>query len=250
MKLVLGHGIWSDERVFTAMLPHLKDPAEIVLLNFPGHGDRAGETPASTMEELAREYLRAVPEDQPPAVLGGISMGAVAALHAALLRPEVVAGLVLFSGSAESEPAHRRRLYRSMARTYEVTGPALPLRWAVARAAFGPGFHDDPDVARRHVGWGREVPRKSVAASLRLMADRPSLTDRLGSITAPAAVVAGARDRIFPPSHARDLAAGLPHASLDVLADAGHALVVERPAAAARVTDRLLGRVRALSAGH
>lgn len=250
MKLVLGHGIWSDERVFTAMVPHLKDRAEIVLLNFPGHGDRAGEKPAAAMEELAREYLRAIPGDHPPAVLGGISMGAVAALHAALLRPEAVAGLVLFSCSAESEPARRRWLYRAMARIYQVTGPALPLRWAAARAAFGPGFHDNADVARRHVGWGREVPRMTVVASLRMMADRPSLTDRLGSITAPVAVVTGARDRIFPPSHARALAAGLPHASLDVLADAGHAIVVERPAAAARVTDRLLERVRALSADH
>lgn len=250
MKLVLGHGIWSDERAYAAMVPHLKDPAEIVLLNFPGHGDRAGETPAATTEELARAYLRALPEDHTPAVLGGISMGAVAALHAALLRPDAVAGLVLFSGTAESEPAHRRRLYRAMARIYQVTGPALPLRWAVARAAFGPGLHDNRDVARRHIGWGREVPRKTVVASLRLMADRPSLTDRLASITAPAAVVAGARDRIFPPSHARALAAGLPHASLDVFADAGHAIVVERPAAAARVTDRLLARVRALSASH
>lgn len=250
MKLVLGHGIWSDERAYAAMVPHLMYPAEIVLLNFPGHGDRSGETPAATMEELAHEYLRALPGDHPPAVLGGISMGAVAALHAALLRPDAVAGLVLFSGSAESEPAHRRRLYRVMARTYQITGPALPFRWAIARAAFGPGYRDNRDVARRHIGWGREVPRKTVVASLRLMADRPSLTDRLGSITAPAAVVAGARDRIFPPSHARTLAAGLPHASLEVLADAGHAIVVERPAAAARVTDRLLERVRALSTSH
>jgi proline iminopeptidase len=56
------------------------------------------------------------------------------------------------------------------------------------------------------------------------------LRARLGEITVPTLVVAGAHDWVCPPSASRVLAAGLPRATLCVLPDAGHFAFAEEPA--------------------
>lgn len=243
--VVLGHGMWSDARVYEPMLRHLGDRVRPLVIELPGHGERAGEPPARTMDALARELLQPFPQGTGPAVLVGISMGAIAALHAALLRPELVAGLVLFAGSAAGEPLHRRLLYRAMARVYDTMGPVYPLRRSVMWAAFGSGFDPGRESGRRAIRQAEAVPRRTVAASLRLMADRASVRDRLSEITVPAAVVVGANDRVFPPRRSRQLARALPDAELRVLPETGHAVVVERPAESAAIVDELVDRVLA-----
>lgn len=235
--------MWSDARVFEPMLPHLSGRARPIVVEFPGHGERAGEPPAPSLDAMAREYLRAIPGGPGPIVLAGISMGAIAALHATLLRPERVAGLVLFAGSAAAEPLHRRLLYRALARVYDAMGPVRPLRRGVQWAAFGSGFDPGSGSGRRAVRQAEAVPRSTVAASLRLMADRPSIRDRLKEITAPAMVVVGQDDRVFPQRRSRQLARRLPGAELRVLPGTGHAVVLERPAESAALVDELLDRV-------
>lgn len=243
--VVLGHGMWSDGRVFRSMTRHMRSGARVIPIDFPGHGQRSGEAPARTVEALAQEYFRAIPEGAAPAILAGISMGAIAALHAALLRPDAVSGLLLFAGSASAERAHRRLLYRTLALAYRAIGPAPPLRWGVQHVAFGPDC--DPGDARtlRLIRQAKAVPRETVTASLRLLAERPSVMDRLHEITVPVSVVVGDHDRVFPAARSRTLSSRLVDARLHVLPDVGHAVVVERPAAAARLADQLVDRVRA-----
>lgn len=243
--VLLGHGMWSDGQVFRSMTQHMRSGAAILPIDFPGHGQRSGEAPARTIEGLAREYLRAIPEGSAPAILAGISMGAIAALHAALLRPDAVSGLLLFAGSASAEPAHRRLLYRTLSLVYGEFGPAAPLRWGVQHVAFGPGYDPGEPGNQRLIRRAKIVPRGTVTASLQLLADRPSVMDRLHEITVPVSVVVGEHDKVFPPARAKDLCSKLADARLHVLAGVGHAIVVERPVAAARLADQLVDRVRA-----
>ena len=241
--VILGHGMWSDARVFGPMIRHMTSRARILALDFPGHGARKDEPPAGSFEVLAKEFLEAVPERGPPALLVGISMGAIAALHAALLDPGAVGGLVLFAGSGAAEPPHRRLLYRALAGAYRAMGPVAPLRWGVERVAFSPGWNRS-EARNRLVRRARALPRETVSAALWLMADRPAVQDRLHEIDVPVAVVAGKGDRVFGPEFARDLAGGLPEATLHLLPETGHALVVERPAVAAMIVDSLFDRVQ------
>ncbi|MFO7892815.1 MAG: alpha/beta hydrolase [Longimicrobiales bacterium] len=244
LAVVLGHGMWSDARLYAPMMRHIRMDHRLVALDFPGHGRRAGETPARTMDALARELLRAIPDACGRAVLVGISTGAIAALHAALVKPEAVAGLVLFGGTASGEPRHRRVLYRTLAAVYRVVGAAPPVRWAVRRIAFDPAYPLDHARDRAAVRQAEEVPRNVVAASLRLLADRPTIHDRLHEIRVPVTVVVGEHDRVFAPSHSTKLARGLPDPSLHVLPHTGHAVVVERPGFAARLVERVLRQLQ------
>jgi 3-oxoadipate enol-lactonase len=66
------------------------------------------------------------------------------------------------------------------------------------------------------------------------------LTDRLGSITAPTLVIAGAEDPATPPLHGQAIANGIPDARLDIVPHAAHLANVEQPQA---ITDRILAHV-------
>jgi 3-oxoadipate enol-lactonase len=56
------------------------------------------------------------------------------------------------------------------------------------------------------------------------------LRSRLGAITAPTMVVAGAEDVPTPPVHGELIAGSVPGARFEVVADAGHLANVEQPA--------------------
>ena len=56
-----------------------------------------------------------------------------------------------------------------------------------------------------------------------------TVMDRLGEIQVPALVLAGRDDFQFPPEHQAELAAGIPHAQLEIIERAGHNAPTERP---------------------
>jgi pimeloyl-ACP methyl ester carboxylesterase len=82
-----------------------------------------------------------------------------------------------------------------------------------------------------------------LADSLRGMGPgaQPPLFDALPQLTAPTLLVAGALDREFVAA-AHDLARRLPHAEVCEIADAGHAVHLEQPAAFADAVGAFLRR--------
>ena len=57
-----------------------------------------------------------------------------------------------------------------------------------------------------------------------------SVSDRLGEIKVPTLVIAGREDFVFPPECQRELVAGIPHAELLLVDEAGHSPQDEDPA--------------------
>ncbi len=56
-----------------------------------------------------------------------------------------------------------------------------------------------------------------------------TVMDRLGEITTPTLILAGAYDFIFPPEHQAELAARIPNAQLKIIDCAGHNPQMEKP---------------------
>jgi pimeloyl-ACP methyl ester carboxylesterase len=70
----------------------------------------------------------------------------------------------------------------------------------------------------------------------------PKLAARLRRVTAPALVLWGAADRLFTPRYAEAWRAALPHAEVDIVAEAGHVLGLERPDVVGERVERFLAR--------
>jgi 2-succinyl-6-hydroxy-2,4-cyclohexadiene-1-carboxylate synthase len=171
--------------------------------------------------------------------LAGYSMGGRIALHVALAHPERVSRLVLVSSTAgiehEAERAARRERDEALAAWIEAhTIAEFADRWGaqplfagqspqVAAAARADRLCNEPAhlaAALRGVGTGVMAP----------------LWDRLGELDMPFAVLAGERDAKFAALALR-LADALPRASATIVPGAGHALVLEAPAAVAAAID-------------
>lgn len=74
------------------------------------------------------------------------------------------------------------------------------------------------------------------------------LRDRLNRFAGPAVVIAGERDNLVPVAHARAYAQGLRNAALQLLADAGHSVAVEKPNEVAAAVLSCVNRAGAAAA--
>ena len=154
-------------------------------------------------------------------VLGGVSMGTVAALRVARRVPERVEGLVLVGGSSRWPNWQVRPLVAGLTVFYRGT-----------LAAFGALAIVEPDVRHRVRRWFRQISRQADPRAARAMMRSLSGTDlraEVESLHRPALLIHGTRDLIVLPRFARELAESLPDSELKLLPGAGHLPTLTRP---------------------
>jgi pimeloyl-ACP methyl ester carboxylesterase len=224
--LVWGHGLTSSRRREDEMgglfgWSGLADAgrATVVRYDARGHGE-SGATPAADdyrWSSLALDQwalVDALGLEHP--VLGGASMGAATALHAALVRGEDVAGLVLvIPPTAWATRRAQAELYEAGAALVETSGVRAFVEAAAAAPVPAP-FRDLPEAPRP----GPDVAEDVLPTVLRGAAasDLPDL-DALRSLDVPAVVLAWAGDPGHPVATAEALAEALPRATLEVAED-------------------------------
>jgi 3-oxoadipate enol-lactonase len=116
---------------------------------------------------------------------------------------------------------------------------------AVVERWFTPAFHTSrPDV----VEWARrmllDTPAEGYAACCEAVRDA-ELSGRLGAISAPTLVIAGADDPAAPPDQAELIRDSIPNADLEVISDAAHLANMAQPEAITQaILDHLSPVVR------
>jgi len=228
-RIVLIHGFTQTARSWDRLGDHLAGHHEVVAVDAPGHGDSA---------EIRADLVAGAGLVAAAAGVGtyvGYSMGGRLALHVALDRPEVVERLVLVSATGglddPAERAARRSSDEALASSIERDGlDAFLTRWVALPLFAGLA---DPDLADR-----RRNTATGLASSLRLAGTgtQEPLWPRLGEITVPVLLVAGADDPKFVAAAER-MAALLPRPTLAVIPGAGHTVHLERPDAFTAVLD-------------
>ncbi|MEU8246796.1 4-carboxymuconolactone decarboxylase [Nonomuraea sp. NPDC048916] len=214
--LVLGPSLGTTLDVWRPQLATLTREWRVLRYDLPGHGGSPAAPAGLTVDDLAQAVLDLVEDTR--FAIGGISLGGAIATTIAAREPGRVLSLVLCCTAArfgEPGPWHER------AATVRAEGvaslaPVLATRW------FTPGFDG---------GWVvdmlGQVDSESYAACCEALAGC-DLTGRLGAITAPTLVVAGADDPATPVGQAVTLATGIPEALLKVVPGAAHLASVER----------------------
>lgn len=236
-RLVLVHGFTQTARCWGPVGAALADGHEVVRVDAPGHG-RSGNVQAD-LPGTARLLA-----DFGPATFLGYSMGGRMCLETARRHPDAVTALVLVSATAgiddADERAARRASDEALADRLEAEGvDAFLDRWLSLPLFAGLPPDGRFDAERRT----NTAP--GLASSLRLAGtgtQAPSW-DRLGDLTMPVLVVAGAEDAKFT-ALGRRLAESLgDNATLAVVPGAGHTTHLEAP-------DAFLAAVLPWLAGH
>jgi pimeloyl-ACP methyl ester carboxylesterase len=261
--LLFAHGFSLDLSTWSEQWPELSAAYRCVLMDHRSHGASGSAADGDlTLRAMGRDIAAVLDAVSPeaPAVLIGHSMGAMAILALAELRPELfgprVAGVVLI-GAASGQ-----LIRGAMGSVTELLRPRLgSLRAAAGRVdrlrrAVLASPADVGGVVARMTQFGPDAPRNVVdhvvtlagRASSEVWTDglaglmEMDLRHALPRVSVPALVVVGEHDRVTPPAAAVELAGALPRGELTILPGAGHIAMLERPDELNRALARFVGR--------
>lgn len=232
--VVLIHGAGGNYLYWPPQVRRL--PGYLVYaLDLPGHGKSSGSGQQSICA-----YADAIVEwmgetGLMSAVFVGHSMGSAIALSLAIEYPEHVAGLVLIGSGARLE-----------------INPAL-----IEESANETTYHHAVEnlVA---MSFASVTPRELTTASAQRMAETRysvlnadlhacnefDIHQRLPAIQQPALVLVGQEDRLTPVRSAEFLATNLPKARMEIIPNAGHMVMIEKPQAVTESLLKFLNQVR------
>jgi pimeloyl-ACP methyl ester carboxylesterase len=216
--VILLPGLACDAGLWHAQLAALSVRCEVLVSDV--------HTRAARLPEMASALLA---EHPGPLALAGSSMGGMLALHAWRQAPERVRGLALLGTTARPDTPEWVAL-RSQAielfaagRTDEVLRANVPL-------GLHPGHAHHAELVDTCLQMIRRAGDPQLIAQNRAVMARADARPWLPAVRCPTLVVCGQDDLLTPPEHSREIAAAVPGARLELLADCGHLLTLEQPA--------------------
>jgi pimeloyl-ACP methyl ester carboxylesterase len=245
--------------------------ARLVFYDQRGHGASGrGRPERSTIEQLARDLATVLETRVPrgPVVLVGHSMGGMTIMGLAALRPELfgpkIAAVALISTSsgqlAELNFGLPELLTRVRAAVFPVAAWTMRRRPALAERTRRLAA-DLVSVVTRSLSFasadvdpalGRYVDAMIAGTPVDVIAEfYPALAgmDEIGSLeplrAVPTLVLTGDKDKMIPKEHSDLIVERLPDAEYVVVPDAGHLVLLEKPAEVTAALTALLRRVGA-----
>jgi pimeloyl-ACP methyl ester carboxylesterase len=248
--LLLVHGLAGSTGNWVELVPDLVERYRVISVDLPGHARSAPLPRGATMADFAASAAAVLDaEGVQQAVVAGHSFGGLVALRLARTRPELVRALLLVSPAGI---ATTTRLLQAIVLASAIVRPGRKVahfrhRWAertwYRRALFRPWFVSDADVLSARATHGllaaQSLHADTKIASRAMLADDPR--EQLTEISCPTLVLWGARDAQLPLGDAFEYARRL-RAKLRLVADCGHLVIVERPAACLDALEQLTKR--------
>jgi len=230
--LCTTHENWRPQ-----VAPWVAAGMRVILWDYRGHGrSQAPPDPAAyTMQQVVDDLGRVLAwgAGEQPAIVGGLSFGGLASLHFALAQPQRVRALLLVdTGPGFKNPEAQARWQAQVERTasfLESRGCQAFVESKAAATAIGLRPELPAAQAAAHAIAAQD-PAGLALFARRIAGVAPPVIDQLAGIELPALVVVGEKDE--PYLRAADvLASRLPKAQSVKIANAGHVVNLEEPAA-------------------
>jgi 2-succinyl-6-hydroxy-2,4-cyclohexadiene-1-carboxylate synthase len=231
----LLHGFTQTAACWGPFADELAATHSLVAIDLPGHGG-SGEVRADlsqTTELVALSIDRSI--------VIGYSLGGRVALHLALRHPELVERLVIIGATggldSEEERKQRRAADELLADHLEDIGVDAFLDEWLSQPMFSSLSAEQSFRELRATNSAA-----GLASSLRLSGTgtQESLWDRLGELTMPVLVIAGANDEKFTHLGHRLVESIGANASIQLIDNAGHTAQLENPAGTAAAITKWL----------
>ena len=234
------------------------DPFAVWAPDMPGSGDSPvpddhdtgnmaddGSYP-DALDNLTDAYARLVSDAGfSGAIWVGLSMGGYVAADMQRRHPDMVEGLALCDTRVGVDPPRARQGRLDCASSALARHDVSPVRHFAEPKEGDSTVKRSQDFIVPFSEWIAEQTPEGIAWRQRMAAGRDDLTDQLGSVTAPAAIVVGDRDPSSSVDSMRSMAAAMTSTScaFTVVEDCGHFSAFEHPRTVAGVLVDLAERV-------
>jgi pimeloyl-ACP methyl ester carboxylesterase len=214
------HGAGESSLLWHAQVDGLKERANTVAVDLPGHGRSCGSA-KQRVEDYAADlvdFIRAIAAPNP--IPCGLSMGGAIAQQLLLDHADRFrAGIIVSSGA-------RLKVLPSL---FDMIAQNFP---AYVEMVDRLGFSEKtPDTVKQPFLEEHLKARPEVALGDFKACDRFDVIARLASIRVPVLVISAADDKLTPPKYAEFLAQHIPGSRRAHIPDAGHFVPIERPQA-------------------
>lgn len=237
--LVLSHALGQDHSMWDATAQLLSAHHRVICPDLRGHGRSEIPQGPLDMADLAADAARLIDEMAAgPVVWVGLSIGGMVGQELALRHPDKLQALVL-ANTTSGYPAAGQQAISERIATVERQG-LNAISAATMGRFFTASFREGQAAAvARHQRLLEAMDPEGYTAAAAAVRGLDT-TARLGLITAPTLVLAGAHDESIPREMTDTLAQGIPGARQETLADCAHLSAVEQPQAFADAVLRFV----------
>ena len=229
--VLLIPGMLNTAAVWDRVVPLLQDAAELRIVDVQTQANIA---------DMARDAWALLADVAPatPVVVCGFSMGGYVAIDMVSRPQRAIAGLLLLdtSGRPESPEGEvtRAKTIAAFERNFaKVVENMLPF-------SSHPDHHQDTALFDTLRAIMLPVGGEAAVRQTRAVAGRADHRASLAALTIPTRVLCGREDKVTPPELSEELAALIPGAQLEWLAQSGHMTPVEQPREVANAIRSLL----------
>ena len=235
--LVLSNSIGSSRALWDPQVAPLGRRFRVLRYEHRGHAGAPAPPGDYVLDDLGGDALALLDR------LGlervhwcGLSLGGAVGMWLAVHAPERIDHLVLCCTSPSFGPPETWAERAATVRAHGIAAIADGVleRWVTAGFAAA-----HPDVVARLRAMLLATPAEGYAGCCHVLG-AADLEGDLAAVRAPTLVIAGADDPATPPDHGERIAARVPGARLEVVADAAHLANVAQPDA---VTELILGHL-------
>lgn len=229
--VLLIPGMLNTAAIWGHVTPLLQEVADVRIANVQTQ---------SSISEMARDAWSLLADVVPttPVVICGFSMGGYVAIDMAVHSQRAINGLVLLDTSPRPESPEgevaRAKTIAAFERNFaKVVENMLPF-------STHPDHHADAVLLDALRTIMMPVGSETAVRQTRAVAGRSDHRAQLATLTLPTRVLCGQEDKVTPPVLSEELAALIPGAQLEWLAQSGHMTPVEQPREVANAIRGLL----------
>ena len=243
--ILFVHGFPLNHTVWQGQLDEFATINRVIAPDLRGFGNSGVTEGTVTMEQFADDLnlLLDALNIIEPITYCGLSMGGYIGWQFVRKYPDRLKALILCDTKAAADTPEGVKTRKNMARKVLLFGLKSAVRTMLPTLVSEKTNAERQDVLEKLREMIMSTKRKSIAAALRGMSERPDSTELLAKINVPTLAIVGSEDSLIPPAEMRQMAETIPDARFVEISDAGHLAPMEEPQTVNAAMGRFLEAV-------
>ncbi|MBE6508000.1 MAG: alpha/beta hydrolase [Methanobrevibacter sp.] len=231
-SLLLIHGLTGDKSTMYPIRDMFKDEYRVITVDTRGHGEST-RPENYTLDDHAIDIHGIIQElNLEKADILGYSMGSYIALRAAEVKCDDINNLILVCTKPNGKTSSVARILKEanldITQVTQEEMMGVILKASVAPQSFEKIVSGELDVEGLLKGDGQELSEEEKAAEDASLANFDNSKD-YDNVACSTLVIGAEYDGINPPELGREVADGIKDAKFELIKDAGHLAVIEKP---------------------